>query len=117
VEVVGYVIMPNHIHCILNFPEKGFSLNKIISNAKRFMAYDILKRLMMNGEREILTQLKAGPTQSRKDKGQLHAAFRDSFDAKAITSERFLEQKLRYIWVPSYFKPAHFHDFAYKPVL
>ena len=34
---VAYVIMPNHVHTILYFPEAGFNLNKIIGNAKRFM--------------------------------------------------------------------------------
>jgi hypothetical protein len=34
-----FVIMPNHLHVILYFPDAGFNLNKIISNAKRFMAY------------------------------------------------------------------------------
>ncbi len=34
---VAYVIMPNHVHMILYFPEAGFNLNKIIGNAKRFM--------------------------------------------------------------------------------
>ncbi len=37
IEVVGYVNMPNHVHCILYFPEAGFNLNKILSNGKRFM--------------------------------------------------------------------------------
>jgi REP element-mobilizing transposase RayT len=37
IEVVGYVIMPNHVHSILYFPEAGFDLNKILSNGKRFM--------------------------------------------------------------------------------
>ena len=27
IEVIGFVIMPNHIHCILYFPENGFNLN------------------------------------------------------------------------------------------
>ena len=30
----AYVIMPNHLHVILYFPEAGFNLNKIISNAR-----------------------------------------------------------------------------------
>ena len=37
--VVAYVIMPNHVHAILHFNSKGFNLNWIISNGKRFMAY------------------------------------------------------------------------------
>lgn len=44
-QVIGYVIMPNHLHAILYFPEPGYNLNKIIGNAKRFMAYEIIKRL------------------------------------------------------------------------
>ena len=36
-QVIGYVIMPNHLHIILYFPEPGYNLNKIIGNAKRFM--------------------------------------------------------------------------------
>ncbi len=42
-QVTAYVIMPNHIHCILFFPNTDFCLNTIISNAKRFMAYDYKK--------------------------------------------------------------------------
>ena len=36
-HVIGFVIMPNHLHIILYFPETGYSLNKIIGNGKRFM--------------------------------------------------------------------------------
>ncbi len=45
IEIIAYVIMPNHIHCILYFPEAGFNLKKILSNGKRFMAYEIINRL------------------------------------------------------------------------
>ena len=140
IEVVGYVIMPNHIHCVLSFPEKGFSLNTVVSNAKRFMAYEIIKRLSANGEHEILHKLRNGLTQSKRDKGQMHSVFRPSFDAKAITSWKFLEQKLHYIhlnpvrgnynliedWrdyphssagfyefgIPGNFEPVHYHELA-----
>ena len=44
-HVIGFVIMPNHLHVLLYFPKPGYSLNKIIVNAKRFMAYEIIKRL------------------------------------------------------------------------
>ena len=50
VSVVAYAIMPNHLHCILHFPEPNFNLNEIISNAKRFMAYEIVNRLEENKE-------------------------------------------------------------------
>ena len=37
-RVIGYVIMPNHVHALIYFPEMKKSLNTIIGNAKRFMA-------------------------------------------------------------------------------
>jgi len=35
--------MPNHVHALLYVPEMKKSLNIIIGNAKRFMAYEIIK--------------------------------------------------------------------------
>lgn len=97
IETVAYVIMPNHLHCILYFPEENFDLNKIIGNAKRFMAYEIVNRLEKHRETRILQILKAAVTAREKKKGQLHKVFKDSFDAKAIFSDKFLIQKLDYI--------------------
>jgi REP element-mobilizing transposase RayT len=45
VYVTGYVVMPNHVHVLLHFSEMPKSLNTIIGNAKRFIAYEIIKRL------------------------------------------------------------------------
>jgi len=64
--VVAYVIMPNHLHCILHFPEPGFDLNKIISNAKRFMAYEIVNRLEENKETALLKLLSESVTEREK---------------------------------------------------
>ena len=41
---------------------------KIISNAKRFMAYEIIKRLKENNQIEILEQLQSAVTQKEKIK-------------------------------------------------
>lgn len=54
IKVTAYVIMPNHLHCILFFPSPDFSLNTIISNAKRFMAYEIIKRLCQTNQTLVL---------------------------------------------------------------
>ena len=97
IQVVAYVITPNHIHCILYFPDAGFNLNKIIGNAKRFMAYEIIKRLEENNLHELLHTLSHAVTANEKKKGQLHRVFKNSFDAKAIFSEKFLLQKINYI--------------------
>jgi len=97
IEIIGYVIMPNHVHFILYFPEAGFNLNKILSNAKRFIAYEIINRLEYANDTNTLKILHDGLTEREKKKKQLHKVFRDSFDAKPIFSEKFLIQKLNYI--------------------
>ena len=97
VEIVGYVIMPNHVHSILYFPEAGFDLNKILSNGKRFMAYEIINRLEKANDTNTLTILQNALTERERKKKQLHKVFKDSFDAKVIFSEKFLIQKLNYI--------------------
>lgn len=44
-EILGYVIMPNHLHCLL-FPARADkSLNKLVSEGKRFMSYAIVNGL------------------------------------------------------------------------
>jgi REP element-mobilizing transposase RayT len=97
VSIVAYVIMPNHLHCILHFPEPNFDLNKIIGNAKRFMAYEIVNRLEGSKETALLQLLAASVTEREKKKGQLHRVFKSSFDAKPIFSDKFLMQKINYI--------------------
>jgi putative transposase len=97
IKVTAFVIMPNHVHMILFFPTDKYNLNKLISNGKRFIAYEIIKRLKQQRENEILNQLAAGVSVKEKKKGQLHKVFKESFDAKAIETEKFFYQKLNYI--------------------
>ena len=97
IEIVGYVIMPNHVHTIIHFPSPGYNLNKIISNAKRFMAYEIVNRLESSKNYKVLQDLRSNLTQREINKGQKHKVFKDSFDAKPIYSDKFLFQKLDYI--------------------
>ncbi len=97
IEVIGYVIMPNHVHSILYFSEAGFNLNNILSNGKRFMAYGLVDKLEKANDITTLAILKKGLTERERKKKQLHKVFRDSFDGKPIFSEKFLLQKLNYI--------------------
>ena len=96
-DVVAYVIMPNHVHIIVHFHKEGFNLNTIIANGKRFMAYQLINRLEIAANSVLLNHLKTRVTDREKKKGQLHKVFKDSFDAKAIYSHKFLMQKINYI--------------------
>ena len=43
--LTGYVIMPNHFHVLLFPTHSGTSVNKMVGECKRFMAYDIVNNL------------------------------------------------------------------------
>ncbi|GAC1382919.1 MAG: hypothetical protein NVSMB45_09620 [Ginsengibacter sp.] len=95
--VKGYVIMPNHLHVIINFAASEKSINTIVSNGKRFIAYEIVKRLKRQNNIEILLQLADAVTTSDKAKGKIHQVFERSFDCREITSHHFFLQKLSYV--------------------
>ena len=97
IRIAGYVIMPNHVHVLLYFPEMKKSLNTVIGNGKRFIAYDLINRLVASNENKLLQHLAAGVKDREKKKGQLHKVFEESFDAKICSSKEFIYQKLDYI--------------------
>ena len=55
--IIGYVIMPSHVHAIIAFSNTGKSINSIVSNGKRFIAYDLVKRLQQQNNSLILGEL------------------------------------------------------------
>ncbi|HEX8315375.1 MAG TPA: transposase [Flavisolibacter sp.] len=95
--VTGYVIMPNHVHLLLHYAGGAQGFNTIIGNGKRFIAYDILKKLKEKGEHELLVQLAQAVQPKDKEKGQKHVVWIDSFDVKECRTEKFVLQKLHYI--------------------
>jgi hypothetical protein len=66
-------------------------LDKIVSNGKRFIAYEILKQLEEKEESKILLRLKEGLTDKDVARGQKHKVFEDSFDAKPIYNRSFFK--------------------------
>ncbi len=96
-QITGYVIMPNHVHALIALRNSEQSINTLVSNGKRFMAYGIIQRLELLNEQEILYKLEEGLNTRESEKGQLHRVFEHSFDAKLCESKRFIEQKLNYI--------------------
>ena len=96
-DILSFVIMPNHFHAIIHLRNEKSSLNKLVANGKRFMAYEIVKRLQEKKEDAILERLALGVSKTDKKKGQKHRVFETSFDAKYVESDKFILQKLDYI--------------------
>ncbi len=89
--------MPNHVHVLVSFINAQQSINTIIGNGKRFMAYEIIKRLQTNNENELLRKLSEGIEVTRKENKKLHQVWEQSFDWKDCRSVPFIYQKLDYM--------------------
>lgn len=96
-QVVGYVIMPNHVHALIAFSETGTLINTIVANGKRFMAYDLVKRLSQQNKTEILEEMAGWVNRTDQLKNQKHEVFEPSFDRKECFSIKFMEQKVNYM--------------------
>ena len=96
--IVGYVIMPNHLHALIGFRNtQGVSINKMIGEGKRFMSYEIVKKLERKKSVDLLSRLSSQVNETDKKRAKLHQVFEPSFDWKECSSNRFINQKLEYI--------------------
>ena len=86
-----YVIMPNHFHIILYQKINSISLNKLFSNGKRFMAYEIVDRLEIMGNDSLLKFLEISVPPNEKIKKKKHQVFISSFDARLCDSVEMIE--------------------------
>lgn len=79
------------------FPKKGSrGINHLVGEAKRFLAYEIVKRLKESGKEPLLRRLRKGVQPNEKLKKKSHHVFRLSFDAKEV-SGRGMKTVLNYI--------------------
>ncbi|HEX5150152.1 MAG TPA: hypothetical protein VFW07_01820 [Parafilimonas sp.] len=99
--IIGYVIMLNHVHAIIAFRNTGKTINSIIANGKRFLAYDLVAALEFKNEVVVLNQLNGWVNATDKSRDKQHEVFESSFDWKECRTEKFIQQKLNYIhWNP-----------------
>jgi len=96
-DINAYVIMPNHVHLLIKFNNCPTSINKRISNLKRFLSYDIVERLEMLNFCDLLKELRRSVNDSDKRKGKVHQVFEPSFDCKQCFSDLMVQEKLDYI--------------------
>lgn len=96
-RVVGYVTMPNHLHVLLYLTDKSPAVNRLIGNGKRFLSYEIVRRLEKQGDAATLRFLQQHVREYERKRGKKHSVFETSFDAKECVTEEFFLQKLTYI--------------------
>lgn len=93
----AYVIMPNHLHCLLFYSGGRPTLNTVIGNGKRFMAYEIVNRIKQLNYTKLLADLQKDVSIKDRSRGKLHNIWERAFDAKQCRTEAFTLQKLVYI--------------------
>lgn len=96
-QVLAYVVMPNHLHFLIFVSENSKSINQLVGNGKRFMAYEIVKRLKAQENETVLKQLQEGVDMNEAIKGKHHQVFEASFDCKICLNEKFIRQKINYM--------------------
>lgn len=99
-RITGYVIMPNHVHVLIDFSASTKKINTIIGDGKRFMAYELIHRLVAAGEAGVLQKLEKAVSAKDKKNGKLHEVWQESFDWKYCETAKFAYQKLIYIHNP-----------------
>jgi REP element-mobilizing transposase RayT len=96
-QVTGFVIMPNHVHLLLHLNDSEKTVNAILGNGKRFMAYEIVKRLKAMGRIDLLTILSESISPEERIRKKKHRVFEPSYDIKLCYSDKFMIQKLEYM--------------------
>ena len=95
--IIGYQLMPNHIHVVVAFRNSGKDINKIIGSGKRFIAYGIVEKLQKDDNQETLSKLQAGVRKTDRKRGKKHEVWEDSFDWKECFSNKMICGKLDYM--------------------
>jgi REP element-mobilizing transposase RayT len=96
-KLVGYVIMPNHMHVLVYIPESSEPINKMIGEGKRFMAYDMVRKLKELNMNKLDTFLQNSVKDFEKIRGKKHQIFIPNSDIKLCYSEKIIIQKLDYM--------------------
>jgi putative transposase len=92
-KIFGYVVMPNHVHCLMKISSNSKPLPILVLNAKRFLAYEIIDLLKEDKDYQLLNFFKFNKIRQAAK----HRVFEDGYDSQIIQSEKFFLQKLNYI--------------------
>ena len=91
-KLIGYVIMPDHAHLILNPVNRDISV--VMRRLKSTSARLILDWLRVDGHENLLRKLALTHAQA---KSPTHALWQEEFSAIDLYSPRFIQQKLNYV--------------------
>jgi REP-associated tyrosine transposase len=91
-KLVGYVIMPDHVHLIMNPINRDVSV--VMRRLKSTSARSILDWIRADGDLSLLQRLALNRPQG---KSHSHALWQKDFSSIDLYTPRFIQQKLNYI--------------------
>ena len=94
IRIHGFVIMPNHIHLLLNAPGQAL-ISKFVGKIKEFSAKEIIGWCIQNNEQYLLSRFAAAAIESKR--GHKYQVWQMGFDNIAITKQSDMLIKLNYI--------------------
>ena len=74
--------MTNQVHVVIAFHNISKTIDSIIGNGKRFIAYDIVNRLEKQQENTLLSKMQSIVNTTQKADNKLQEVFEQSFDWK-----------------------------------
>lgn len=92
-RLYGYVVMPNHIHLLIQCPATH-TLAATMRDLKKHIADRYIRRLEATRDHEALQTLMTGATPSGKPR---HTIWEKDYLPKTVATTGFLLQKLKYI--------------------
>jgi REP element-mobilizing transposase RayT len=92
-ELYAFVVMPNHIHCIVRCLQ-DYAVSDVVREFKKATANLILRHYEAEGNREALDFCKSA---AKPGHNQQFAIWDDEYQAKNVFSPDFLRQKMDYI--------------------
>lgn len=92
-KLLGYVIMPDHIHLML-WPQTEDGLSTFMRDFKKFTAVRLIRQAEAERKTDILTAFAEAGQETERSQNKV---WQDSYWDKNVYSERFLRQKLNYI--------------------
>jgi REP element-mobilizing transposase RayT len=91
-KLIGYVVMPDHTHLILN--PLDCDISKLMNSIKSASARSIIDWLIHNHHHQSLSKLELAVAQKRS---HTHAVWQKGFSSIDLWSPKFVRQKLDYI--------------------
>ncbi len=96
-KVYGYVILPDHVHCLIYFEDKNLTISKIVQDIKGFTARRIIKLYIETGSWEQLLPATRGNDDKLHFRNLKYQIWQPEFyDFNIYTTKKF-DEKLKYI--------------------